>query len=174
MRLCQNKPVQRRLKVVFLLCLVLARSKRACGPFKPSDHSSCTPCEGDCAAAPFLQHLSRSLRLPHYSHLRIWGSENIEKVSFSYTHQGAPYGQGVTQARGAQYPLRQVPSGGSECWDRAANRVYLGPKCPFQCQVYLIRRTLCQLLEMIQREWKIFFHWFSQPTTGPGQVLNIY
>lgn len=66
--------------------------------------------------------------------------------------------------------IKASPQWGSECWDRAANRVYLGPKCPFQCQVYLIRRTLCQLLEMIQREWKIFFHWFLQPTTGPGQI----
>lgn len=110
MLLCQNKPVQRRLKVVFLLCLILVRRKRACGSCKHSDHSSCTPMQRwFFTAEPKPQPQAAPLLPPQDLRLR-----KIEMVSFSYTHQGTPggYGQGVTQAHGAQYPLRQVPSRG--------------------------------------------------------------
>ena len=87
MLLCQNKPVQRRWKVVFLLCLTLVRRKRACGSFKHSDQASCTPMRwGLCsfAAAPEPQPGAHPLLPPQDPRLG-----KTEKVSFSYTDQGS-------------------------------------------------------------------------------------
>lgn len=111
------------------------------------------PCDGDCA--PLLQRLSHSLGLTPYSRLRIRGSEK-QKRSPSLTPTRAVW-PGSHPNSWSTTSIKASAPWGSECWDRAAKRIDLGPTCPFQRQVYLIRRTLHQLLEVIQRDWKIFF-----------------
>lgn len=126
------------------------------------------PTQGGCCSFPWAQP-------------QAWGppvSEGPTGVISPFSYLSLDWARELCKLRWGSVQ-QASPHWGCECWDRAADGDDLGPVSLSTSD--LIGRTICQLIEMKQREWKNSFFvkekkknfFFFKLQIRPGQMFRI-